>query len=304
MIRNIVTAADDNYALGVIALISSITNSTPDDILTECRFVFGFVESDLSTKNLEAIRSVGESSGMRFETRKFVPGSGKTRRHITSTTFAKFFFLDSMQEPFLWLDCDAIVLRGWHEILSQDQRMSASQPYLVVRRPDDSHEKFNAGVFASLPGHAIADWEERVGLHELSLEQHIFQAEMSPRSVSIRASFNVVTIWGGLNPTKPRILHFAGPLKPWHLREKVHAKCIRAECSWAHWFAVWRGIPRQLKPRDLKQAPGIENLSNKERFLLRILNNRVLHSPLLPSRMVMGSLFRIAGFRGETHPFH
>lgn len=307
MIKTIVTAADDNYALGAATLISSIYFHTPSQVLQDLEIKFAYVESEISSGNLDSLESMCSEFGIKFQSHRFSPGTQTSRRHITSTTFAKFFFLSNLEEPFLWIDSDAIVLDSWHEILQKDELLSTEKPYLVVNRPNGSSEFFNAGVFGSLPNNPIRHWEDQVGKHEQSLEQHIFQKEMANKCASVDPSYNVVTIWGDVNPTPPRILHFAGPMKPWHLKRMASENCQRMKCSWAHWFSSSnKAETTSTDYRRLSdhQAKIPLRLSTRQSSLLRILNLKFLNMPHLQLNSIMAFLLRIYGFKGDTHPFH
>ena len=306
MIEKIVIAADENYVIGTLALIASIGKNTDRAIRDRLRLVFAYENESISERSKRLIQESASRFELDLHTESFVPGSKKSKRHISTTTFAKFYFLDNSDEPFLWLDTDTIVLPGWSEILESDQYMSSNKPYLIVKRPDGSSSNPNAGVFGAFPGNPIENWESRVGVHELSLEQHIFQAELPPRSFAADSSFNVISIWGQPTDSSAKIRHFAGPIKPWHQSKRASQKCIDAQCAWASWHEVYGEQPSlsgSAITSEMRKATK-SSLGMRHRVLLSSVAFAASFENVAWTGRALAKIANLSGLRGELHPLH
>lgn len=242
MIRNICLATDDNYVIGAKVLLASIVRATSEPKLRKIVIHLAYDPNTLKSKNITDFESLCEAFGLAFQLHPFKPSvsndeifsRGQQRKHISSTTFAKFYFFENLSEPFLWLDTDIAVRPGWDEILDLGDKMNGSLPYMVT---GDKENYFNNGVMASIGATPINDWQGKVGKHKASVEQHIFIEEMKNKSVRISEDFNSISLWGSNpNTVNGKIMHYAGPIKPWHLRSSLWKNCAQSGCGWHSWY--------------------------------------------------------------------
>lgn len=303
MIKKIAMAADENYVVGAACLIASIGKNTEPKILEQLKIHFAFEQGSISPESVMFLDSVSRFSGISFHSEEFTPLSKKSRRHITSTTFAKFHFLETSKEPFLWMDTDTVVLTGWAEILAAGKNLSSTRPYLMVSRPDGGQTHPNAGIFASNGMFPISDWQSRLGMHKQSLEQHIFQHDMASKSLFVPSDFNQVSIWGNSTSEHAVIRHYAGPIKPWHLAEENDRFCLRENCSWAPWFESWNWLVQKMgdETNSILRKGTRSNLSPKHRLGLSFAS---MTARLTPFSAILSWFTRAIGYDGDTHPLH
>ena len=303
MITKIAMAADENYVVGAACLIASIGRNTDSEILRQLKIHFAFEQGSISPESVSFLDSVSRYSEIAFHSEEFTPLSQKSLRHITSTTFAKFYFLETSKDPFLWMDTDTVVLPGWAEILAAGKNFSSTRPYIMVSRPDGGQTHPNAGIFASSGVFPILDWQSRLGTHKQSLEQHIFQNDMASKSLFVPSDFNQVSIWG--NPTSKHavIRHYAGPIKPWHLAEESDRFCLGENCSWAPWFESWNWLVQKMgdENNSILRKRTRSNLSAKRRLGLSFAS---MTARLTPSSAILSWFTKAIGYDGDTHPLH
>ena len=307
MINKIVMAADENYVIGAVGLLASIGQNTGEEILNRLRVLFAYEASQLSQESISLLTQVCDHYGITLEMEQFVPGSQITRRHISSTTFAKFHFLETSREAFLWLDTDTVVLSGWTKILDSFQMLDEDHPYLIVKRPDGTSHSPNAGVFGALPGHPIKNWQSRVGNHELSLEQHIFQGEFSKKSVAVDPSFNVINIWGQQTIPVASIRHYAGPIKPWHLSGKSKDRCLEIRCTWGTWHEINAKLLEEKNfgnPTRQASLKSVQMLDRKYKIILSLLRITGFIPKGFGIEQFIKRISVKMGLAGAIHPVH
>lgn len=310
MIKNICIATDDSYLIGAKVLIASIAKSTSDPVRSQLRINLAYLPGKLSENNIEKINHICLKLGLHLALHPFesqitdedIFQGGQARKHITSTTLAKFYFFDSMSEPFLWLDTDIAVREGWEQLLEYGSHFSQRLPYLVV---GDNPNHFNAGVMGCLGGAPIEDWKSEVGKHETSVEQHIFVNAMKNASVRCPQVYNSISRWGSDAKTKEGlVIHYGGPIKPWHFRSSLWPSCKSNACGWHTWYES----AEYLSDLDTDTRNNIQdnvsvalptNSSVKAKFFIRFCNNLY---PLIP---IFSKLMRLMPVRPKSnqHPF-
>lgn len=292
MIKNICIATDDSYLIGAKVLLASIAKSTSDPVRSQLRINLAYLPSKLSENNIEKINHICLKLGLHLALHPFesqitdedIFQGGQARKHITSTTLAKFYFFDSMSEPFLWLDTDIAVREGWEQLLEYGSHFSQRLPYLVV---GDNPHHFNAGVMGCLGGAPIEDWKSEVGKHEMSVEEHIFVEAMKNASVRCPQVYNSISRWGSDAKTKEGlVIHYGGPIKPWHFRSSLWSSCKSNACGWHTWYEAAEYLAEFDKDiyvfieRNLVPAKPHNNSSKVSAFLAFI--NLKLVSALIP----------------------
>ena len=289
-------AIDDNMLYPLLVWAWSLSESA----VKPFRIVIGFLEDELSAKNRTIIGEVLDVLSIRHElvelkkdTRFIAQG------HISPTTFTKFLLADLIAGPHVWIDVDAVAKPGWDEIFQEMAAVPASVYLVVVDRgkgvstqasgiESPSNLAFNAGVLG-WPGKKRKDWSKQldsVGLVDTQ-EQFLFNKLYGSHSHKVSESFNTLTYrydsFSRLD--KPRITHYAGAHKPWHLPRRFSQLCLNHRCPWSLWFvsesafleAISEEPVRDTVAQEQKRALGVTRLSlNRGQTGLALL--RVLRS--------------------------
>lgn len=310
MIKNICIATDDSYLIGAKVLIASIAKSTSKTVKSELTINLAYLPGKLSKNNIQKLNQICLKLGLNLEFHAFeseitdedIFAGPQARKHISSTTLAKFYFFDTMMEPFLWLDTDIAVRDGWEQLLEYDSQLSRERPYLVA---GDNPQRFNAGVMGSFGRSPIENWKSDIGNHSTSVEQHIFVGAMKNSSVRCSTVFNSISRWGSTARTKDGlVIHYGGPIKPWHFRSIFWTACKLNSCGWHTWYESAEYLADFDADMDMaiqenaKVSPPV-NPSLKIRLFLGFCNNAYLLS--LP----LASLIRLLPNNSGTtrHPF-
>ncbi len=224
-------------------------------------FALGYDKSSLSSINLEVIKNVCASWNLEVS---FFPIEldieTEFDNYLTATTYARLILADNFIDPFIWIDADVMCSDGWDKIFSfarndlnnllvigvQDPlvRKSNESMNLSNAAVDIAREKyFNAGVVIIDPNawrhYEVADkWRSaQLNYLQLGLEYHdqcILNYVSANKSLIISGEFNYIVRNDEERTYKnPKIVHFAGGFKPWHMPE----------------FALWLLAPK--KDRDL-----------------------------------------------------
>lgn len=312
MIKNICIATDDSYLIGAKVLIASIAKSTSEPVRSQLRINLAYVPEKLSNESLEKLKDISESMGLHMSlhpfkaslTDKDIFQGGQARKHITSTTLAKFYFFEHMSESFVWLDTDIAVRDGWEELLRYDSEFSDNKPYLAAGY---NSEHFNNGVMGCVGGNPIKDWESKVGKHSTSVEQHIFVEAMKDNSVRVPVAFNSISRWGAKAKTRDGfVIHYGGPIKPWHLRSSLWNFCKSSSCGWHTWFSS----AEYLASHDDEMRSSIHenylpsrptNAGFKVTMFLRFANLKFVGSLVSIARFAILSI--AFGANLKNHPF-
>jgi lipopolysaccharide biosynthesis glycosyltransferase len=166
------------------------------------------------------------------------------RRHLTITTFSKFVIADAVPESHLWLDIDTIVRPGWDEIFESITSAPPEVSLVVAEKIESPHSRFdgfNAGVLGWTAS-ARKPWVESLAAlpeKRFSSEQYLFNTLYGDGVVKVESSYNFLSSWHEELPLQPepRIIHYSGPIKPWHLARR-HARAWRTiNPTWEFWFA-------------------------------------------------------------------
>ncbi len=231
---------DDNVVYPALLLIFSLHRAKTPRLEVQV----GYFTGHLSLPNQRAIMSVASGLGIDLSLREFAFDKDLFvgKRHITPTTFLKFLFADLLLDPFLWLDVDTIVLPGWELIFERLAEAESTTELLVARKANIQATEFNAGVLGWPRRLVRREWRQQVSSKSaegFSLEQDIFNALYKDALEWVPPGFNFVALWEDLVDQLPgdlSVLHYAGPLKPWFLKEHHKNSCKKAKCLWAQWF--------------------------------------------------------------------
>lgn len=243
MKKPIVTLALDDkmlYAFFVLAHSLITTARRP------FRMVIGHFHGRLSKSHQRTIRQFLDFFDQEFELWELTAHELFTeRRHLTITTFSKFVLSDLIPQAHLWLDLDTAARAGWDDFFAQLDEASPEIQLVAAEKlsgPNTRFEGFNAGILGWTSA-TRADWlPELANLPEkrFSSEQHLFNTLYQSSVSKVDVSFNFLSSWHqeteGLQSA--RIVHFSGPVKPWHLLRRHRAAWRSINASWEIWFAA------------------------------------------------------------------
>lgn len=240
---HVVGAIDDNMVYPLLVWASSLIQSAQRPV----RFTIGFLSGTLSADNREQLHLCLTHLGanhlfheLPFDPRFIAQG------HISPTTFAKFLLAEETLQPHVWIDADAVGLRGWDSILDDSGAQNSPSELFVAARDEGSLEKpgaaFNAGILA-WPAGERRPWSERLDTMDLveTQEQQLFNELYGDVLGTVSSSYNVLSYRvDSLREIghQPRILHFAGPHKPWQLPGRYRVLCQSHACPWSLWFSA------------------------------------------------------------------
>jgi lipopolysaccharide biosynthesis glycosyltransferase len=256
---------DDMVLYPALVLLFSLNRSTRTPLSVRV----GFFRGELSSESRSALTAVAGALGLALSLHEFRPDPrlfvGK--RHISPTTFLKFLFAEEISGEFVWLDVDTIVFPGWDEFFPRLVSPSSGTQLLVARKASSEAVGFNAGVLGWPRGTPRREWRTEVAAsaeNGFSLEQDIFNNLYRDNLEWLPVQFNFVALWdglGSLSSEEIRVLHFAGPLKPWFLKSHLARSCVEADCLWARWYLVEEDM---LTSQDLQGCLAVMNDAREE----------------------------------------
>ena len=220
-------------------------------------FLIANVDGLLSPPGEELVLRTSEALGFKAE---IVPLKTPTWDvHYTNqwnaTVFARLLLLDQLQERFLWLDSDTLVLNGWQQIAERSEELFATSDVIAcaVRDCDatlaqmaktGTNEAFlasngnyvNAGIFVGDPQRwraegiqdrwmDVVDTQSRRGFEYL--DQDVLNLVLAGRIGTLPRVYNHIVAeatTGG-----EHVLHFAGYPKPWKLSPDSQAFFMASE---------------------------------------------------------------------------
>ena len=235
--------------------------SALENALEKFDVALGFDESSLSSINLEVIKNVCAAWDLEIS---FFPIEldieAEFDNYLTATTYARLILADNFIDPFIWIDADVMCSDGWDKIFSFARNDLSNLLVIGVQDPLVRKENglmnlsnaaveiargkyFNAGVVIIDPKawrhYEIADkWRSaQLNYRQLGLEYHdqcILNYVSANKSLIVSGEFNYIVRNDEERTYKnPKIVHFAGGFKPWHMPE----------------IALWLLAPK--KDRDL-----------------------------------------------------
>ena len=255
--QNVIALALDNrmvYGFMVLAHAIQQTASTAPFLLV------GFFSGQLSAANQSLVTRFLEWLEIEHQLVELTPHPLFTeRRHLTITTFSKFVISDMVPSPHLWLDIDTIVRPGWDTIFDSIKSTPAGISLVVAEKLDSPHtrfEGFNAGVLG-WTDKPRAQWIEQLGLlpeKRFSSEQFLFNNLYKDNVATVGSDYNFLASWHQqLSEHDPQIIHYSGPVKPWHLARR-HVKAWRnINSTWQFWFDAELALNDRAEGSSLEQ---------------------------------------------------
>lgn len=315
--RNLVASGiDDNFVFPFCVWLNSLVTNRSSDF----DLIVGFLPKRLSRRNQEFVLQFSSALGVNIILKEYDSHNlFRDRRHLTSTTFLKFRISDEISTPHVWIDLDTIGLVGWDTIFDHVKMAPDSDGLVVARKLDRSTTSFNAGVLGWPRGHRRpwAPTLEELPERRFSAEQGLFNLLYGETARRIPVSFNLVSFWiEAVDPMHlPKILHFAGPSKPWHLDRKFSAQCYKYRCPWHLWYEAESDLLKKSFSGEISGRLAAYRLDSLATSLsagqTNFLSIRIMRWLGDPSRLKL-ALFGIAQtFVAVTrapvrnlHPFH
>jgi len=254
--HNIVAVAVDNRMVyGFLVLVSAILRTASAPFF----LVVGYFPSELNESKRDLIRRFLDAWGAKYELLELKPHEPFTeRRHLTITTFSKFVIADQIAQPHLWLDIDTIVRPGWDHIFATMRKAGTKTTLVVADKivsPHTRFEGFNAGVlgWTAAPRKAWVDALASLPEKRFSSEQYLFNTLYSDSFVTVEPDYNFLSSWHAELPAhpNPRLIHFSGPLKPWHLARRHVSAWQSINTTWDFWFSAEDAMVREPLSREL-----------------------------------------------------
>jgi len=313
--NTVVMGIDDNAVYATAVLWKSLQGSAR----TSFQIVLGYLDGDLLPRNLEILAAVAAALGIELESRPYVADKRFVpQRHVSSSTFLKFLLFDDVEGPLLWLDADIVAFDGWDEIFEDAISLAGPNQLVVARKPRGNNRTFNAGVLG-FPGERDRGlWKKSELLaapeSSFALEQDIFNAIYGDGCMRISESFNFLSLWEpslDLIPSDIRFLHYAGPVKPWHLAGHLLQACVKARCSWSPWFVAQQKLhadssldhlAEQLQSQRELAAKTFGDWESRQPMFRLIRAGRNPIFWMLARRLV--SLVLKSKAKNNPHPFH
>jgi lipopolysaccharide biosynthesis glycosyltransferase len=243
-------AVDDRMMYGLLVLVGSIRRTSRQ----KPRVVVGFFPGELSPQNQDFLRVFLDWIDVDYDLMESQPHELFTeRRHLTITTFSKFVMADKILKPHLWLDVDTIVRPGWDEIFTAIHKAGKSSSLVVAHMLASDQTRFsgfNAGVLgwtakAREPWvSALASLPEK----RFSSEQLLFNNLYAGSVSEVSSTFNFLSSWHRdlSQVPEPRIIHYSGPLKPWHLPRRHRVAWDGVNPTWKWWFDAEASLLQEL----------------------------------------------------------
>ena len=238
--HTVALALDDNMVYAFFVLVHSLVKTCTRPFA----LVVGYFSGKLSRNHQRLISQFVEGLGIECEIRELTPNPLFTeRRHLTITTFSKFVISDAFSDPHLWIDLDTVARAGWDEFFEHLYSAPKSAALVVAKKLESPHtrfEGFNAGVLGWTSA-ARAPWTEALqSLPEkrFSSEQYLFNTLYADSTNQVDVKFNFLSSWHEQSEELSRaaIIHYSGPIKPWHLARRHGPAWRSINASWQAWF--------------------------------------------------------------------
>lgn len=265
-------ALDDNMVYAFFVLVHSLATNAAKPF----SLVVGHFTGRLAPQHQTLIRDFATQLGVPLDLRELTPNPLFTeRRHLTITTFSKFVISDEIPEPHLWIDLDTVARQGWDEFFVHLYSAPESAGLVVAEKLQSPHtrfEGFNAGILGWtakpranwLP--ALASLPEK----RFSSEQFLFNTLYADSAHAVDVKFNFLSSWHAQSMELERsaIIHYSGPIKPWHLAPRHRDAWASINPSWAYWFAAESLLLSGMKYSALEKS--LQKLRRKALFSGRL----------------------------------
>jgi lipopolysaccharide biosynthesis glycosyltransferase len=234
----IITATDDNYVIPVIVMLGTAKKKSSFEISV----VIGFVEGDLSISNQVLLRRTLEAMEILVSFIKIpVNNLMRASQHISRTAFARLYMIEKLDATVIWLDADVLCFELWDQLFlfakKTNRKVIGAVRDPVVSNPNFQNSKNNRAAVAMKSNYFNSGvmiincdawnklkfkefWKiiaEKYEEYQFDfLDQCILNYVCHQNFFLIPDEFNVLAFLPHHSlDQKTRILHFAGPAKPW-----------------------------------------------------------------------------------------
>ena len=265
-------ALDDNMVYAFFVLVHSLASNATKPF----SLVVGHFTGRLARHHQALIRDFTMHLGIPLDLRELTPSPLFTeRRHLTITTFSKFVISDEIPDPHLWIDLDTVARDGWDEFFAYLYSAPKFAGLVVADKLQSPHtrfEGFNAGILG-WTGKPRADWLPALASlpeNRFSSEQFLFNTLYAESAHAIDVKFNFLSSWHAHTAELERstIIHYSGPLKPWHLSPRHRKAWNSINPSWAYWIDAESALLAKHKSSPLE--PALNKLQRRALFSGRL----------------------------------
>lgn len=255
--RIVALALDDNMVYAFFVLVHSLTSTATRSF----SLIVGHFSGRLAANHQALIQEFATLLNIPCELRELTPNPLFTeRRHLTITTFSKFVISDEVTEPHLWIDLDTVAREGWDEFFDHLPAAPKNAALVVAEKLQSPHtrfEGFNAGVLGWM-AKPRADWLPALASlpeKRFSSEQFLFNTLYADSAHAIDVKFNFLSSWHAHTTELERsaIIHYSGPIKPWHLAVRHRKAWADINPSWEYWYASESRLLDDLKDSALER---------------------------------------------------
>jgi len=223
---------DDKYVWPLLVTMYSGKKTNPE--FKKCHIAFDPLE--LSSSNRIAIKRMAKIMGIQVQFVKIsLAFNGFALGHISNSAFLRLSLPEKLNQNFLWLDSDLLLLQGWNSLFSELSVLIDDDKPISVRKHwpfgrslqnraiiESGDGYFNSGVLLV----NIKKWNS-MGLDQKALKTlekyQEYNFEWADQCV---LNFIIKNEYTRLNETfntppheydqaRTKILHFAGSVKPW-----------------------------------------------------------------------------------------
>lgn len=238
---NIISAVDENYVQHYAVMLCSLFENKHNN--TEINvFLIDIKISETSKKNIILLskRYNFKLTFLYVDEKNFY--NLKVNGHITLSTYYRIMIPDILPkdiEKIIYIDCDMIILNDisklWNIDISKYIIGAINDPFIddkrkkILQIPKD-HPYFNGGLLLI----NVAEWKKQNISKKvinyllnnpekiLYWDQDGLNAILSDKCLFLPDEYNVATILLAnkiaTTKNKPAIIHYIGPIKPWHLK--------------------------------------------------------------------------------------